>query len=139
MSDDSDAAGSITPFVYEGPPDNEVKAPKEHVRLCRSDILRADVQIVRKGGDNNLHSHSGNDGFWFVLEGRVRFYGGEENKVIGEFGKHEGVFIPRDAPYWFESADGGELELLHVAAKDPRVQDRRTDYEPRKKRSKVAG
>ena len=28
-----------------------------------------------EGGENNLHSHKGMDGFWMVLSGKVKFYG----------------------------------------------------------------
>ena len=53
--------------------------------LCQTDIIRGAVQVVQEGGDNNLHSHTGMDGFWMVLKGAVRFYGpGDE--VLGEFG-----------------------------------------------------
>jgi mannose-6-phosphate isomerase-like protein (cupin superfamily) len=56
------------------------------------------------------------DGMWMVLTGRARFYG-EGDEVIGEFGPLEGVYIPRDVKYWFESASEDEpLQLLQVEA-----------------------
>ena len=50
-------------------------AGKAVIRLVQSDILMGNVQVVSEGGDNNLHSHAGMDGFWFVLKGKARFYG----------------------------------------------------------------
>jgi mannose-6-phosphate isomerase-like protein (cupin superfamily) len=76
--------------------------PKAVKLLARSDRAFFAVQVVREGGENNLHSHAHVDGFWFVLSGRARFYTtGDE--LLGEFGPHQGVLVPREYPYWFES------------------------------------
>ena len=83
--------GSYQVFQYQKPSD--MPGGKAIVQLAGSDIIRGRVQVVREGGENNLHSHRGMDGFWMVLAGRVRFYG-PGDVVIGEFGKHEGVLIP---------------------------------------------
>ena len=86
--------------------------------------------MVREGGDNNLHSHKGMDGFWMVLKGRVRWHG--PDGVIGEFGAHEGIVMPRNSRYWFESVGEDTLELLQVVAFDRGVRNERIDVEPRK-------
>lgn len=123
-------------FKYQKP-DSAGRAAKHFVWLARTDRIIADVQVLKEGGENNLHSHAHMDGFWFVLGGRVRFYGGHDNQLIAELGKHEGILVPRDFPYWFESAGDEELELLQVEACDipvpPRIEDLkdRTDYTPR--------
>lgn len=104
---------------------------KAIVGLGQSDIIRGAVQVVRKGGDNNLHAHTGMDGFWMVLKGRVRFYG-PGNEVQGEFGPHEGVITPRNTPYWFECVGEEVLEILQVVAFDRSVKNRRVDLEPQK-------
>ena len=75
---------------------------KAVVHLAQSDILFSSLQIIKEAGDNNLHSHAGVDGVWFVLKGRARFYGTEEDIVLAELDTHEGIFIPRGFPYWFE-------------------------------------
>ena len=114
-----------TTFSYKKP--DQLSGDKMIVELAKSDLIRGRVQIVRRGGENNLHSHEGMDGFWMVLKGRVRFYGpGDE--VIGEFGQHEGILLPAGEQYWFESCEGGEdLELLQMGAFDPQVPLRRVD------------
>lgn len=99
--------------------------------LVRSDILFSAVQLITEGGENSLHSHSALDGFWFVLGGRARFYGAGD-QVIGEIGKHEGVFVPRNVPYWFESVGDELLELLQVEAIDKTVKNTLTRHAPRK-------
>jgi len=121
--------GSYKTFKYEKPA--ELKGGKGIVQLAESDIIRGRVQIVREGGENNLHSHKGMDGFWFVLNGRVKFYGpGDE--LIGEFSKHEGILLPRGTQYWFESSGEDELELLQMAGFEKGVKVERVDMEAQK-------
>ena len=116
-------------FRYEKPAGQATA--KAIVSLCQTDIIRGAVQVVREGGDNNLHSHTGMDGFWMVLKGRARYYGpGDE--LLGEFGVHEGIVIPRGAQYWFESCGAEDLELLQVVAFDRDVKNERVDVEARK-------
>lgn len=116
-------------FRYEKP--KEQSSDKAIVALCQTDIIRGAVQVVHEGGDNNLHSHTGMDGFWMVLKGRVRWWGpGEE--VLGEFGIHEGIVMPRNSQYWFESVGEEPLELLQVVAFDRSVKNQRVDVDQRK-------
>jgi mannose-6-phosphate isomerase-like protein (cupin superfamily) len=118
-------------FEYGGTPP-PFNAPKKHFRLCRTSLLDADVQVLGEKGANNLHSHTGNDGFWFVLKGRAKFYD-HDDEVIGDLGPMQGILIEHDTPYWFEGAGDEMLEILHVAARDPRVNpDTRVDHRPRK-------
>ncbi|HKA44443.1 MAG TPA: cupin domain-containing protein [Burkholderiales bacterium] len=103
-----------TVFKYTTP---QTEKPKTIVRLCRSDLLYSSVQVLKEGGENNLHAHNAQNGFWFVLSGKVRFYG-EGDKVIAELGPREGIHIPRGFYYWFESVSDEVLELLQVEAVD---------------------
>jgi mannose-6-phosphate isomerase-like protein (cupin superfamily) len=119
-----------TPFKYERP--GEVEAgKKKFVTLCRTDILYGAVQVLNAGGENNLHSHSTMDGFWMVVSGRVRFYG-ENDALLGEFGPYEGMLVPRNTPYWFESAGDGIAELLQVEAIVAGQKVDRIDHQARK-------
>lgn len=104
-------------FKYRKPPDDQ-KGNKEIVRLCQNRNLRGAIHVIRKGGEENLHSHKTIDGFWMVLSGKVRFYG-ENDIVIAELNPLEGVLIPRNTRYWFESVGDQDLELLQVLAFDP--------------------
>jgi mannose-6-phosphate isomerase-like protein (cupin superfamily) len=128
-----EAAGEpgAEPTVFRYAKPTLVKAKRGIAPLVRSDILFSAVQVIREGGENSLHSHSAMDGFWFVLQGRARFYG-EGDKLIAEIGRHEGVFVPRNAPYWFESAGDEVLELLQVEAIDKRVKNTLTRHAPKK-------
>lgn len=111
-------------FKYERP---EFTGVKKNIPLCKSDILKGGLQVVMKGGENNLHAHTGDDAFWFVLGGAVKFYG-EGDKLLADLKKHEGIMIPRGFKYWFESASEEPLEILRVAAKDQNIQNKRVNY-----------
>lgn len=110
-------------FDYTRP---ETEHKKDVVRLTDTASFKADMQIVREGGANNLHHHTGNDGFWLVMDGRARFYG-EDDEVLAEVGENEGVLIPHDTKYWFESAGEDPLEILHVASYVEGKEDKRVD------------
>ena len=120
--------------VFRYRPPRELKTKRGIAPLARSDILFSAVQVIREGGENTLHSHAGMDGFWFVLRGRARFHGAGD-KLIAEIGQHEGVFVPRNVPYWFESVGDELLELLQVEAIDKRLKNTVTRHAPKKVRS----
>ncbi|MGE0117333.1 MAG: cupin domain-containing protein [Dongiaceae bacterium] len=126
-----EAEAKVQTFRYKRPDQKEFGS-KGLVRLGRGEIIRSVVQIVKqKGGENNLHYHTHVETLWWVIKGRVRFYG-PNDAVIGEFGPNEGVITPRYSRYWFENAESEDLELLQVAASDT-VQHKsgRTDVAPR--------
>ncbi len=116
-------------FSYKKP--ENLRRGKGIVQLAKSDIIRGRVQIVSEGGENNLHSHNGMDGFWMVLEGKVKFYG-PGDVLIGEFAKHEGILIPRGAQYWFESSGDEPLQILQMAGFEKGVKVERVDVAPQK-------
>ena len=104
------AEAKMQPVKYTAPDSGR---PKDVVLLAKSDRLRALVQIVRDGGENNLHYHTNSDTCWVVLQGRVRFYG-VGDKLIGEYGPKEGILIPEGSRYWFEKTGDEDLEILQM-------------------------
>jgi mannose-6-phosphate isomerase-like protein (cupin superfamily) len=115
-------------------PELEEGQPKAVKMLGRTDRAFFAVQLVKEGGENNLHSHAHVDGFWFVLSGRARFYT-TDDELLGDFGPLEGVVIPRGYPYWFESAGDEPLELLQFEASDEafgQPNEDRVDHAPQK-------
>jgi mannose-6-phosphate isomerase-like protein (cupin superfamily) len=115
-------------FKYQTP---EFDGVKKSMIVCNSDLMKVMVQVVKNGGENNLHSHTGDDAFWYVMNGTVKFYG-EGDKLVGEFKKGEGILIPRGFQYWFESSASEPLEILRVTAKDQSVENKRLNHEPLK-------
>jgi mannose-6-phosphate isomerase-like protein (cupin superfamily) len=85
--------------------------PKDIVPLVRTKLGRLAVQVVHEGGENNLHYHLNSDTTWFVLRGRVKFYG-PGDALIAELGPEEMISIPGGARYWFETSGAEDLEIL---------------------------
>ena len=106
-------------FSYQRPENDRAK---NLTPLCHTDRLWADMQLVKEGGENKLHHHTVSDGFFMVLQGAARFYG-EGDVLFAELGAQEGVVMPHGFKYWFESSGTEPLQLLHVAASDPNLQD----------------
>jgi mannose-6-phosphate isomerase-like protein (cupin superfamily) len=102
----------IRPEMPEGP-----MVGKFVVRLARTDRVLANMQVLKNGGETNLHTHHHLDGFWMVIQGRARFYG-EGDVVIADLAAMEGVLIPRHLKYWFESVGDEVLEILQVESSD---------------------
>jgi mannose-6-phosphate isomerase-like protein (cupin superfamily) len=115
-------------FKYQTP---EFEGVKKSMMLCSSDLMKVMVQVVKEGGENNLHTHTGDDAFWYVINGAVKFYG-EGDKLIGEFKTGEGILIPRGFQYWFESSAKEPLEILRVTARDQNVENKRINVAPLK-------
>ena len=115
-------------FRYQTP---QFEGVKKTLQVCNSDLMKVQVQVVKDGGENNLHSHTGDDAFWYVINGAVKFYG-EGDRLVGEYQKGEGILIPRGYKYWFESAAPEPLEILRVTAKDQNVENKRVDHSAKK-------
>ena len=109
----------------------EFPGVKKTWHVCNTDLMKVQVQVVKNGGENNLHTHTGEDAFWYVISGAVKFYG-EGDKLIGEYKKGEGIVIPRGFKYWFESGAPEQLEILRVTAKDQNIENKRVDLSPQK-------
>jgi mannose-6-phosphate isomerase-like protein (cupin superfamily) len=85
--------------------------PKDIIPLIRTKLGRMAVQVVHEGGENNLHYHLNSDTTWYVLQGRVKFYG-PGDAVIADLGSNEMISIPGGARYWFETSGDEDLQIL---------------------------
>src|SRR3546814_14279369 len=109
--------------VFNNRPPQEMKRKLAFVTMVRSEIMFAMGQIIKEGGEQELHSHGGQDGFLFVMRGSARFYG-ERDVELATLQHHKGIFIPRNFLYWFVAVVGVPMELLHVHAIDKTVKKR---------------
>ncbi len=123
------AEARIKTFRYAPPPPSE--RPKQVVRLARTDLLKVSVQVVKDGGENNLHFHVHSDSTWVVLKGRARFYG-PGDALLGEFGTHEGILLPGGARYWFEKVGDETLEILQIVGLEPGAVEQRVNIDAHK-------
>jgi mannose-6-phosphate isomerase-like protein (cupin superfamily) len=108
------AETGIETFAYERPNTELPPGRKLRVKLAQTDSNRAQVQILKEDGENNLHYHANVDLIYMVLQGKVRFYG-VGDKLLGEFGPLQGVKLPQYARYWFTSVGDEEALLLQMA------------------------
>jgi mannose-6-phosphate isomerase-like protein (cupin superfamily) len=117
------AEAKIATFDYRKPADATDRdgepVVKQIANLMRGDLMRLNVQIVKQGGENNLHYHTGGDTVWMVLKGAARFYG-IGNKLLGELGPHGGILLPGGSRYWFEKIGSDDLEILQIVCKKSR-------------------
>ena len=100
-------------------------------RLVNTDIISCSVQVIASGGETNLHAHKGNDAIWLVLQGAANFYTTEQ-RLVARLEKYEGLLIPREVPYWFESAADENLVILRLGAYAQNEPGGRIDFEPAK-------
>jgi quercetin dioxygenase-like cupin family protein len=108
------AESNIVKFAFTRPETEIPHGQKMHVKLAGTDSCRASVQILNKGGDNNLHYHPNMDLIYMVLKGQVEFYG-PGDKSLGVFNVHEGLKLPENSRYWFKSVGDEEAHLLQIA------------------------
>lgn len=109
-----EAESKIVNFAFTRPEAELPAGHKIHVKLAGTDSCRASVQILLKGGDNNLHYHPNMDLIYMVLQGQIEFYG-PGDKLLGVYGKHEGLMLPENSRYWFKSIGDEEAHLLQIA------------------------
>jgi mannose-6-phosphate isomerase-like protein (cupin superfamily) len=106
----------IQRFNYRGPNaegGRDAEPGRKSFPMAMTHNVVSTVQVFEKGVHNRLHVHLTEDGYWFVLGGRVRFYG-EGDRVIAEMGRHEGLLMPAGTKYWFEGVSDEPLEILRV-------------------------
>jgi mannose-6-phosphate isomerase-like protein (cupin superfamily) len=108
------AESNIEQFSFENPDIDLPDGQKLHVRLAGTDSCRASIQVLKKGGDNNLHYHPNMDLIYMVLKGKIRFYG-PDDAVIGDYGPNQGLLLPENTRYWFKSLGEEEAWLLQIA------------------------
>lgn len=138
MSERPDLAPTLEATQFRIDTDLPEGMPKKVTLLTRTDRVVAAVQVIRNGGENNLHSHKHLDGVWTVLSGRAKFYG-PGDVLMADLGPLEGILVPRNVQYWFESGDPDEVLVIHqVEAADIEmvsIQDLlkdRIDHAPRR-------
>ncbi len=108
-----EAESKIVNFAFVRPDTPIPDGQKMHVKLAGTNSCRAGVQILVKGGDNNLHYHPNMDLIYMVLKGQVEFYG-PDDKLLGVYGENEGLLLPENSRYWFKGVSD-EAHLLQIA------------------------
>ena len=95
----------------------EVDVPNGRINcyLANTGSCSSTILVLEKGYKASHHYHPNQDGIWVVLKGRVRFFGGKDQEVTGEFGPYEGIMQPENSRYGFEVVGDGEAWLMQIA------------------------
>ena len=105
----------VETFSYRRPDSSK---EKDVIRLGRSELSGMNMQVLREGGENNLHYHNNSDTIWYVLRGGAKFYG-PGDVLIADLGPDDGIVMPGGARYWFEKTGTEDLELMQFVAREP--------------------
>jgi mannose-6-phosphate isomerase-like protein (cupin superfamily) len=108
-----DAEAAIKTFRYEKPAPNG--RPKQIAWFVRRPMMEVLVQVVKEGGENNLHYHTNSETTWMVLKGRARFIGCGD-ALLAELGPMEGILLPGGSRYRFSKIGDDDLEILQMVA-----------------------
>jgi mannose-6-phosphate isomerase-like protein (cupin superfamily) len=82
--------------------------------LAVGEHLWLKIKVYAKGGENKLHAHPYQDHSFIVLSGRACFHGPQDE--TRELGPNDGIFLPKNCFYWFETISDEPLVLLRVGA-----------------------
>lgn len=108
------AEARVQTFAFSRPDVDPV--PKRiNCTLAKTEACSSTILVIQKGYFEPAHYHPNQDGIWMVLKGRVRFYGGADDKVTGVLGPMEGIMQPQNSRYWFETEGDEEAWLLQIA------------------------
>jgi mannose-6-phosphate isomerase-like protein (cupin superfamily) len=103
-------SGRTRKFSMRGVPLLAEGTTNDPLAICESLWIHA--KVYAEGGENALHAHTSDDHAFFVLGGRARFYDGDG--TVTEVGPFEGIAIPRNVLYRFESVPPENLVILRM-------------------------
>jgi len=109
--------GSIQTFTYPGPGAAGGRAIREggtSYHMCNTGTLHSKVLVIEPGVHNTAHVHPDEDAHYFVLDGRVTFYGDD---LVADLARFEGLLMPHGTSYWFASCGDVPLEMIRVSTR----------------------
>jgi mannose-6-phosphate isomerase-like protein (cupin superfamily) len=89
--------------------------------LAAAEDLIIRLKIYASGGENELHTHTGEDHSFIVLQGSARFFGPEGEEI--ELGAYEGIMLPRGSFYRFYATSKEPLVMIRAGSPSPRKQE----------------
>jgi mannose-6-phosphate isomerase-like protein (cupin superfamily) len=109
---------------------------RSHIPLAQTEHMTIGLNYYIPGRKNKLHTHPGEDHTFVVMDGQATFYNKEHQPTV--LNKGEGIMLPENHYYYFQSTGDKPLALFRVSAKKgnkPKVVrvdaegNRRTDEE----------
>ena len=106
---------------------DEILAGTGDIVLPGSEELSGVIKRYESGGENRMHSHPTEDHAFYILDGEATFHLEEDGNVV-VVGKHQAVFLPKGARYWFQSSGDSKLVILRTGTQtgSDRIIDGRT-------------
>ena len=106
---------------------DEILAGTGDIVLPGSEELSGVIKRYESGGENRMHSHPAEDHAFYILDGEATFHLEEDGNVV-VVGKHQAVFLPKGARYWFQSSGDSKLVILRTGTQtgSDRIIDGRT-------------
>jgi quercetin dioxygenase-like cupin family protein len=82
---------------------------------ARTELMTITSKVYAEGGENAMHNHPHEDHSFIVLEGQATFHiETDDNEQV--VGRYEGVMLPRNVNYWFQSTGDDNLVMVRVGA-----------------------
>lgn len=86
---------------------------RTNLGLVTTDLLTIRLKAYAEGGENAMHCHTDEEHSFIVLAGEATFHlETDDNTVVVK--PNEGIFLPKNAYYYFQSSGDTNLILLRV-------------------------
>ncbi|TMB74037.1 MAG: cupin domain-containing protein [Deltaproteobacteria bacterium] len=93
----------------------QITGGRSHIPLASTEHMSVGLNYYIPGRKNKLHTHPGEDHIFVVMDGRATFYNKEHQPIV--LNKGEGIMLPENHYYYFQSTGDKPLALFRVSAK----------------------
>jgi mannose-6-phosphate isomerase-like protein (cupin superfamily) len=104
---------------------------RSHIPLAKTEHMTVGLNYYTPGRKNKLHTHPGEDHTFVVMDGEATFYNKEHQPSV--LRKGEGIMLPENHYYYFQSTGDRPLALFRVSAKKGNPKVVRIDAEGNKR------
>src|ERR671919_589052 len=104
---------------------------RSHIPLAKTEHMTVGLNYYTPGRKNKLHTHPGEDHTFGVMDGEATFYNREHQPTV--LRKGEGIMLPENHYYYFQSTGDRPLALFRVSAKKGNPKVMRIDAEGNKR------
>ena len=88
---------------------------RSHTPLAQTEHMTIGLNYYIPGRKNKLHTHPGEDHTFVVMDGQATFYNKDHQPTV--LNKGEGIILPENHYYYFQSTGDRPLALFRVSAK----------------------
>src|ERR671910_2546017 len=92
-----------------------ISGGRSHIPLAQTEHMTVGLNYYTLGRKNKLHTHPGEDHIFVVMDGQATFYNKDHDPTI--LNRGEGIMLPENHYYYFQSTGDRPLALFRVSAK----------------------